>query len=65
MAVSANDLTRELHELIAALDRRLPRVEQLGEADIAREAAGLREKAVRRLKELQPKSEEPGSRSGL
>ena len=65
MAVNANDLARELHELIAALDRRLPRVEQLGEAVIARDAAGLREKAVQRLRELEPKSEEPGPRSGL
>lgn len=49
---SASDLARELRELIAALDRRLPRVEQAGEAAIARHAAALREKAVQRLKEL-------------
>ena len=46
------DLVRELEELIEALDRRVPRVEQAGEASIAREAAVLREKAVRRLREL-------------
>jgi hypothetical protein len=45
-------LVRELEELIAALDRRVPRVEQAGEAVIAREAAALRENAVRRLAEL-------------
>jgi hypothetical protein len=52
VAVSAYDLTRELEELIAALDRRVPRVEQAGEATIARDAAALRAKAVDRLAEL-------------
>jgi len=51
--VNRNDLARELHELIAALDRRVHRVEQAGEADIARDAAALREKAVQRLRELE------------
>jgi hypothetical protein len=46
------DLMRELEELIAALDRRVPRVEQAGEELIAREAAALRAKAVKRLAEL-------------
>ena len=45
-------LVRELEELIAALDRRVPRVELAGEAAIARDAAALREKAVARLAEL-------------
>jgi hypothetical protein len=52
MAVSANELESVLEELIAALDRRVPRVEQAGEAGIARDAAALREKAVKRLAEL-------------
>jgi hypothetical protein len=52
VAVSGYDLTYELEELIAALDRRVPRVEQAGEATIAREAAALRAKAVDRLAEL-------------
>jgi hypothetical protein len=52
MAMNRIDLARELNELISALDRRVPRVEQAGEASIAREAAALREKAVRRLAEL-------------
>jgi hypothetical protein len=52
MGVSASDLTRDLEELIAALDRRVPRVERAGEADIARDAAALRAKAVARLAEL-------------
>jgi hypothetical protein len=52
MAVSTNDLESVLEELIAALDRRVPRVEQAGEAGIARDAAALRAKAVKRLTEL-------------
>jgi hypothetical protein len=52
MPVSVYVLTRELQELIAALDRRVPRVEQAGEAEIARDAAALRAKAVDRLAEL-------------
>ena len=53
MAMSQTELVRELRELIDALDRRLPRVEQAGEASIARDAAALREKAVARLAELE------------
>ena len=52
MAVTAPELTRELEELIAALDRRVPRVEEAGEAEIARDAAALRAKAVERLAKL-------------
>jgi len=51
--MSQTELVRELRELIDALDRRLPRVEQAGEASIARDAAALREKAVARLAELE------------
>jgi len=52
MAVNPRELTRELEELIAALDRRVPRVEEAGEAAIARDAAALRAKAFNRLAEL-------------
>jgi hypothetical protein len=44
---------RHVRELIAALDRRLPRIEGAGEADIARDAAALKKKALERLAELQ------------
>jgi len=50
--VNADDLATVLEELIAALDRRVPRVEQAGEVTIARDAAALRAKAVARLAEL-------------
>jgi hypothetical protein len=52
MAVSTAELESVLEELIAALDRRVPRVEQAGEAGIAGDAAALRAKAVKRLPEL-------------
>ena len=52
VAVNRNELARELQELIAALDRRVPRVAQAGESSIAEDAAALREKAVNRLAEL-------------
>jgi hypothetical protein len=52
VAVSARELVRELEELIAALDRRVPCVERAGEAAIVRDAASLRAKAVARLSEL-------------
>jgi hypothetical protein len=52
MAVNVRDLTRELEELISALDRRVPRVEQAGETSIAHDAAALRARAVKRLAEL-------------
>jgi hypothetical protein len=41
-----------LRELVDALDRRVAHVERLGEARIAREAAGLRKEAVTRIQEL-------------
>jgi hypothetical protein len=44
---------RELHELIAALDRRMPQVERVGEISIARAAAALRAEALKRIEELE------------
>ena len=52
VAVSPGELIRELEELIAALDRRVPRVERAGEPAIARDAAALRARASGRLAEL-------------
>jgi len=39
--------------LVAALDQRVPHIERAGEAQIARDAAELREKALRRIAELE------------
>jgi hypothetical protein len=46
-------LARELHELVAALDRRVSRLERADELSIARDAAMLRAMAVERLAVLQ------------
>ena len=54
--ITEPDRTRKLHhlhELIAALDRRVPHVERIGEVDIAREGRALREKALQRISELE------------
>ena len=56
METADSELARELEELVAALDRRVPRVEQAGEISIARDAAALRAKAVRRLAALGARS---------
>jgi hypothetical protein len=44
---------RELGELVAALDRRVPQVHAAGEASIARAAAALRAVALSRIDELE------------
>lgn len=44
---------RDLSELIAALDRRVPRVERVGEASIARTAAKLKDEAIKRIADLE------------
>ena len=56
MDVIDPELVQELRELIAALDRRVPRVERAGESAIARDAAKLRATAVNRLNELTAQS---------
>ena len=47
---------RDLSELIAAIDRRLPQVERCGEASIARAAARLKGDAIKRIAELEANS---------
>ena len=58
MAVTSVTVLRELRELIAALDRRVPQVHRAGEVSIARDAAALRERAVKRIEELERKRDE-------
>ena len=53
MALTKTALVRELLELIAALDRRVPHVERAGETSIASDAAALRAKAMQRVEELE------------
>jgi hypothetical protein len=52
---------RELYELIAALDRRVPQVERVGEISIARAASSLKCEALKRIEELE--REAPASSS--
>jgi hypothetical protein len=47
---------RELYELIAALDRRVPQVQRAGEASIAHAAAALRVQALQRIADLERES---------
>ena len=49
----------ELLDLIAAIDRRIPQGERVGETDIAREAAALRIKALKRIDELRAETGRP------
>jgi hypothetical protein len=51
--VDRTRLIRRLEELIESLDSRVPHLEREGEIQIAREAAALRDKAMRRLAQLQ------------
>ncbi len=52
MAVKKRQIARELDELIAALDRRVPQLERAAESSIANDAAALKVKALNRLAEL-------------
>jgi hypothetical protein len=53
MVVATPKLLRELHELIEALDRRVPQIQRAGEASIASDAAALKAKAMARIAELE------------
>lgn len=59
-----NEALTHLRELVDALDRRLPRVEGVGEASIAKAAAALREDACRRIAELEQGSDSAASQDG-
>jgi hypothetical protein len=50
---SDQTLVQDLRELIAALDRRMPRIEREGERAIARDAQGLKRAALNRIGELE------------
>jgi hypothetical protein len=53
MAITAKSAVSELMELVEALDRRVPQVERAGEPAIARDAAALKERALKRIEELE------------
>ena len=50
---SDDELLEDLHELVAALERRVPRLERDGERGIARDAERLKTEAIRRIAELE------------
>ena len=52
-ARSDQTLVHDLRELIAALDRRVPRLEHDGERDIACDAKLLKRAALKRIAELE------------
>jgi hypothetical protein len=58
MAITSVEAVRGLRELIAALDRRVPQVQRAGEITIARDAAALRARAVKRLEALERDGDE-------
>lgn len=49
----ATEMLADLYFLIAALDRRVPRLERAGEAQIAHDAAALRERAMSLIKQIE------------
>ena len=53
----------DLLELVAALDRRVPRLEREGEAAIARDARELRRAALKRVAELERSVSVPAAAS--
>ena len=60
---SDQSLLEDLLELVAALDRRVPRLEREGEREIARDAQGLRRQALKRIAELERSVSVPAGRS--
>jgi hypothetical protein len=54
-AAHAREMLGDLYQLIEALDRRVPRIERIGEAQIVRDAADLRERAVNLIRKIEGK----------
>jgi len=53
MTVPTQTVIQDLRDLVAALDRRVPRLERAAEPVIARDAQGLRRAALNRIAELE------------
>jgi hypothetical protein len=58
---SGQNVLEDLRELVAALDRRVPHLDRLGERDIARDAAALRAEAVKRIHQIENEGVPPKS----
>ena len=54
--VEVREMLSDLSELIAAIDRRVPRLERIGEAQIAQDAADLRGRALKLIQRIQGKT---------
>jgi hypothetical protein len=52
-AAQARQMLADLYQLIEALDRRVPQVERVGDAQIAHAAADLRERAVSLIRQIE------------
>ena len=52
-AAHAREMLADLYMLVEALDRRVPRIERAGEAQIAHDAADLRERAVSLIRRIE------------
>jgi type VI protein secretion system component VasF len=52
-AAEVRAMLSDLAELIAAIDRRVPRLERIGEAQIAQDAADLRERALNLIQRIE------------
>jgi hypothetical protein len=48
-----HEMLTHLYELIEALDRRVPRLERIGEVQIAHDAAELRERALSLVRRIE------------
>ena len=49
----AREMLSDLYRLIEALDRRVPRLERIGESQIAHDAADLRERAMSLIQRIE------------
>jgi hypothetical protein len=52
-AAHTREMLPDLYQLIEALDRRVPRLERIGEAQIAHDAADLRERALSLIQRIE------------
>ena len=55
-AAKSREMLSDLYQLVEALDRRVPHHERLGEAQIAHDAADLRERAVSLIRRIEGKT---------
>lgn len=52
----ARQLLAALYEVVEALDRRVPRLERIGEGQIAHDASEIRERAVSLIQRIEGKT---------